>query len=161
MSTLDKLHDQAMEKAFFADLERRKGNEEQAAKLFEKALALEREAIAEMTNPVEPTWSILHRSAGWLALDCYQPHLAEQLASTALDGIPPTEIAEELRDFQKQASFQNRILWKNKTVFSDKHINSSSKLISPIIQRDIHEKIWIFLSISRMCGKRRLSNINE
>ena len=109
MSTLDALHDQAMEKAFFADLERRKGNEEQAVKLFKKALALERKAIAEMTNTIEPTWSILHRSAGWLALDCNQPHLAEQLASKALDGDPPNEIAEELRDLQKQASFQNPI----------------------------------------------------
>lgn len=153
MSTLDALHDQAMENAFFADLERRKGNEEQAAKFFKKALALEREAIAEMRKPVEPTWSILHRSAGWLALDCYQPLLAEQLARKALDGNPPYKIAEELRDLQKQASFQNLILWKKKPVFSDKQINSSSKLISPIIQRNIHEKNWIFLSISRTCGK--------
>ncbi len=109
MNILDALHDQAMEKAFFADLERRRGNEEQAAKLFEKALALECEAIKAMTNPIEPTWSILHRSAGWLALDCNQPHLAEQLARKALVGNPPCEIAEELRDLQKQASLQNHI----------------------------------------------------
>ena len=106
MSTLDAFHDQAMEKAFFADLERRKGNEEQAVKLFKKALALECEAIAEMRKPVEPTWSILLRSAGWLALDCNQPHLAEQFARKALDGNPPDEIAEELHDLQKQASSQ-------------------------------------------------------
>ena len=73
MSPLDKLHDQAMEAAFLADLERRRGNEEQAAKLFDEALDLELKAIAEMTTPIEPTWSILHRSAGWLALDCNQP----------------------------------------------------------------------------------------
>ena len=52
MSPLDKLHDQAMEAAFLADLERRRGNEEQAAKLFNKALDLELKAIAEMTVPV-------------------------------------------------------------------------------------------------------------
>ena len=82
MSVLDKLHDQAMEAAFLADLERRKGNEEDAAKLFEKALDLERQAIAEMTTPVEPTWSILHRSAGWLALDCNRPRQANSCLSS-------------------------------------------------------------------------------
>jgi hypothetical protein len=97
MSTLDVLHDQSMEKAFFADLERREGNEGQAVELFKKALALERKAINAMTNPVEPTWSILHRSAGWLALDCNQPHLAEQLACIALAGSPPSGVAQELQ----------------------------------------------------------------
>ena len=109
MSTLDKLHDQAMEVAFFADLERRKGNEEHAAKLFEQALDLERQAIAAMTSPVEPTWSILHRSAGWLALDCNQPRLAEQLACTALTGVPSPKIADELRDLWEQANFHRHL----------------------------------------------------
>ena len=106
MSTFDAFHDQAMEKAFFADLERRKGNEGQVAEIFKKALDLELKAIKAMTNPVEPTCSILHRSAGWLALDCNQPHLVEQLACIALAGSPPSGIAQELHYLQKQASSQ-------------------------------------------------------
>ena len=106
MSPLDKLHDQAMEATFLADLERRRGNEEQAAKLFNKALDLELKAIAEMTTPVEPTWSILHRSAGWLALDCNQPRKAEQFAAKALAEGPPPEIADELRDLLEQINFR-------------------------------------------------------
>lgn len=110
MSPLDKLHDQAMEAAFLADLERRRGNEEQAVELFNKALDLELKAIAEMTTPVEPTWSILHRSAGWLALDCDQPRKAEQLAARALAGGPPPEIEDELRDLLEQISFRRHLI---------------------------------------------------
>ena len=103
MSALDELHDKAMEKTFFADLERRRGNAKAAMKLFEQALDLELKAIAQMTEPVEPTHSILHRSAGWLALDCNQPYKAERLASNALAYEPPPEIAEELRALLDQA----------------------------------------------------------
>ena len=66
MSALDKFHNKAMEVAFFAEQERRRGNEKQAAELFERALDLELKALDEITEPVEPTYSILHRSAGWL-----------------------------------------------------------------------------------------------
>ena len=119
MSVLDKLHDQAMEAAFLADLERRKGNEEDAAKLFEKALDLERQAIAEMTTPVEPTWSILHRSAGWLALDCNRPRQAERLACLALTGEPPPEIADELRDLLEQANSRRHLELKGLALQDD------------------------------------------
>ena len=98
MSALDKFHNKAMEVAFFADQERRRGNEKQAAELFEQALDLELKALDEITEPVEPTYSIMHRSAGWLALDCNKPRLAEQLACKALAGDPHPKIAEELRD---------------------------------------------------------------
>ena len=94
MSDLNKFHDEAMDKAFFADQERRRGNEE-------RALDLELKALAEITESIDQdglTWSVLHRSAGWLALDCNRPRLAEQLACKALAGDPHPEIAEELRD---------------------------------------------------------------
>jgi hypothetical protein len=98
MSALDKFHNKAMEVAFFADQERRRGNEKRATELFEQALELELKALDEITEPVEPTYSIMHRSAGWLALDCNKPHLAEQLACKALAGDPHPKNAEELRD---------------------------------------------------------------
>ena len=98
MSAVDKFHDEAMEAAFFADQERRRGNKERSEELFDQALSLELKALSEMSEPVEPTYSIVHRSAGWLALDCNQPRLAEQLASKALAGEPDPRIAEELRN---------------------------------------------------------------
>ena len=98
MNALDKFHNKAMEVAFFADQKRGRGNEKQAAELFEQALDLELKALDEITEPVEPRYSVLHRSAGWLALDCNKPRLAEQLACKALAGDPHPKIAEELRD---------------------------------------------------------------
>ena len=98
MGALAKFHNKAMEVAFFAEQERRRGNEKQAAELFEQALDLELKALDEITEPIEPRYSVLHRSAGWLALDCNKPRLAEQLACKALAGNPHPKIAEELRD---------------------------------------------------------------
>ena len=72
-------HDYAMEAAFFADQERKAGNEKKAAPLFEQALQLELQALAATEKSEGLWWSILHRSAGWLALDCGQPRLAEKL----------------------------------------------------------------------------------
>ncbi len=102
MSDVDKFHDEAMNAAFLADQERRRGNRERSQELFDQALNLELKALGEMSEPVEPTYSILHRSAGWLALDCNQPRLAEQLASKALAGKPDPRIAEELRDLLEE-----------------------------------------------------------
>ena len=55
MSALDKFHNKSMEVAFFADQERRRGNEEQVMELFEQALDLELKPWHEITEPVEPT----------------------------------------------------------------------------------------------------------
>ncbi len=99
MNALDELHSKAMEAAFFADLARKRdGDEAKASELFAQALDLELQALAEITEPNEPRNSVLHRSAGWLALDCNQPRLAEKLACKALAGDPPPPIDEQLRE---------------------------------------------------------------
>lgn len=116
MSALDKFHDQAMDAAFHAEMEKRQGNQIRAQELFAQALDLELRAIAEMSEPIEPTFSVLHRSAGWLALDCNNPRLAEQLASKALAGNPQPKIAEELRDLLEQVNFYRHLLLKGVTL---------------------------------------------
>ena len=98
MSKVSDLHNKAMEFADLADLERRRSNEERATEFLEQALEFELAAIAELYDQDGLTWSVLHRSAGWLALDCNRPRLAEQLACKALAGDPHPEIVEELRD---------------------------------------------------------------
>ena len=108
MSAVDKFHDQAMEAAFLADQERRRGNQKKAGELFGQALGLVLKALGEMSEPEEPTYSTLHRTAGWLALDCNKPRLAEQLASKALAGEPDPEIAEELRYLMEQIELRRR-----------------------------------------------------
>ena len=91
-------HIQAMEAAFFADAARQRGDLEKAAQLFEQALELELNVIADMKNAEGLRWSVMHRSAAWLALDCQQPRLAEQLACKALAGDTDPGIADQLRE---------------------------------------------------------------
>ena len=98
MSSEHNPHDYAMEAAFFADEARQRGDLEKAAELFERALKLELQALAEAKVTDGLWWSVMHRSAAWLALDCNQPRLAEQLACKALAGDPDPAMAEQLRE---------------------------------------------------------------
>lgn len=94
-------HNQAMDLVETAILERTRGHEEKAIQLYAEALDLELAAIRELderSDHAEPTWSVLHRSAGWMAFNSNQFRRAEKLASRALAGDPHPEIAEELRD---------------------------------------------------------------
>lgn len=97
-------HNKAMEFAERALMARVRGNTEESTKLFEKALENELEAISklEAEGRIEPTYSVLHRSAGTLALDCNQPKKAEEIVKKALNQNPPQEIAEELHELWYQ-----------------------------------------------------------
>ena len=106
MSEINKLHRRAMDLTALAFIERTRGNTEKASELFEQALENEVAAIGALDEYVEPTYSVLHRSAATLALDCNQYHKAEKLVAKALAKEPPAEIAEELRDVLKQANSQ-------------------------------------------------------
>ena len=89
-------------------LARIRGDNEAALPLFEQALEYEVAAIDSMDEYVEPTFSVLHRSAGTLALDCNQLRRAEKLAAMALAKEPPPEIAAELRDLLERVHSQMR-----------------------------------------------------
>ena len=107
MKTAKELHNQAMDLVEAAILERIRGDTGSTIRLYSQALELELAAIAKMKSQgqiAEPTWSVLHRGAGWMAFNSKQYRKAEQLASKALAGNPHPEIAEELRDLWKQAN---------------------------------------------------------
>ena len=106
MGSINHFHRKAMDLAALAFMEKAKGNAESATGLFERALENEIVAISALDEYVEPTYSVLHRSAATLALDCNQYHKAGKLAEKALAKEPPAEIAEELRDVLKQANSQ-------------------------------------------------------
>lgn len=111
MSAINEHHDAAMDFTHFALLERARGNTEEAAALFERALENELAAIRDMEERgrfAEPTYSVLHRSAGTLALDCKNYCLAEQLAANGLAHAEHPEIAQELRDLLEQIDIQKR-----------------------------------------------------
>ena len=111
MSALYEFHDEAMDLAFFARRARRRGDEAEAAPMFAEALKNELAALDELYKfgeVVEPTYSVLHRSAASLALTCGDSRLAAKLAAKALSENPPPEIEEELRDVLEQAKFRKR-----------------------------------------------------
>lgn len=64
-------HEAAMQIADQGDAAQKKGDFETAAKFFDQALAKEREIAMEFKDrrQIEPTRSILFRSAAWLALN--------------------------------------------------------------------------------------------
>lgn len=112
MSVANNPHNQAMDLVESAIMERMRGNTERVAQLYAEALELELTAIHELeeqTERPEPTWSVLHRSAGWMAFNSNQFRLAKQLAAKALAGDPHPEIADELDDLLAQANYYERL----------------------------------------------------
>jgi len=107
MTDPTQLHRQAMELADEAADARRRGLADDCSRL--SLEALEKEAAAAMmlehSYDLEPTRSVLFRSAASLALDIRDFRQAEQLIAAALRGSPPSEIAEELRDLFENANF--------------------------------------------------------
>jgi len=100
-----------MELAGEAAARRRLGLHDQAIKLTRQAYELERDAAREVENQLElePTRSVLHRSAASLALECDEFREAERLIGRALSGSPPDEIAEELRDLLEEVYFHRHL----------------------------------------------------
>src|ERR1041385_4368016 len=100
MNQVTKDHRHAMELADEGDIAKRNGETERAKILYGEALEYERRAAeaVSMKLDLEPTRSVLHRSAASLALECGELREAERLIAVALSGNPPEEIAEELRD---------------------------------------------------------------
>ena len=104
MTTSNDIHNEAMDYAEYALSAKRRGDTVEAAQLFAKSLELERKALGLLTEQVEPEYSILHRSAATLALDCGEFRLAEQIASKALAGDPPEHVVWQLRSVMEQVN---------------------------------------------------------
>ena len=111
MTLANSLHTEAMDYAGRAFIARMRGHQQEALGLFEEALVKEKAAIdaLEDRERIEPWYSVLHRSAAWLALDCDRPLEAEKLAAKALAGDPYPEIADELREVWQQAIFNRHL----------------------------------------------------
>lgn len=107
MNKANELHRKAMVLADLAEEAKRAGDSDKCRELNREALSLESEAawrIAGETT-LEPSRSVLFRSAATLALDSGEIRIAEQLIAAALAGNPPSEIAEELRDLLEDVYF--------------------------------------------------------
>jgi len=111
MNETTRLHREAMTLADKAGIERRNGHPNRSLELTRMAFELERDAAhgTEGRSELEPTRSVLHRSAASLALECGECRQAERLIARALAGNPPDEIAEELRDLLEDVYFQRHL----------------------------------------------------
>ena len=97
MPTAQELHREAMSLAAQGFMAQMSNTPNDAVPLFEQALERELAAIGQLAEPVEPTWSVLHRSAGWMAIHCRRYDTAAELAETALAGKPLADVEDELR----------------------------------------------------------------
>jgi len=97
-------HRQAMEKADQAVAAQKAGDLEAARALFREACTLESEAAHALVDKpeAEPTRSVLFRSAASLAIEAQQSPQAAYLVACGLEGSPPEEIREELRDLLRR-----------------------------------------------------------
>ena len=102
--TIRELHEQAMALMDAALLHRQREEHDEALSLFRQAFETEKQAAADAVRQqvIEPTRSVLLRSAACLALDCSRWREAEKLVALGLSGEPPEPIAEELRDLMKE-----------------------------------------------------------
>jgi hypothetical protein len=110
MQNLESLHREAMELVDQAVLARQQGDAEAVLTLSRAAFAKERAAadlVADQFD-LEPTRSVLHRSAAVLALECHKLREAERLIGRALAGYPPDDIANELRDLLMEEIYSQR-----------------------------------------------------
>lgn len=82
------LHQEAMSLATRGFITQMENTPAQAIPLFEQALEQDLAAIGLLEQPVEPAWSILHRSAGWIAVHCRRYETAVRLAETGLAASP-------------------------------------------------------------------------
>ncbi|GJD19909.1 hypothetical protein Desac_0621 [Rivularia sp. IAM M-261] len=110
MQDVEILHQEAMELVDQAFLARQKGDATAAVELTKAAFAQERAAADLVANlfELEPTRSVLHRSAAVLAVECSELREAERLIGRALAGNPPDDIANELRDLLLEEIYSRR-----------------------------------------------------
>jgi hypothetical protein len=123
MSRIKDLHHQAMRLADQASDLRRKGEEQEANTRLRQAFEHERRAaeLAAADLALEPTRSVLHRSAATLAWQCGEYREAERLITTALSGMPPETVAEELRDLLLQVYFEQSPRTKRRSLSAPPH----------------------------------------
>jgi hypothetical protein len=89
-----------METADLAELERFAQHEHRALQLFAEALTFEAEAAHLGKLGLEPTRSVLFRSAACMALDCGLYGQASELTREARRGSPSPGIAVELGEIE-------------------------------------------------------------
>lgn len=102
--TCDQLHQKAMDFANNGLMAEKQGNKAQALKQYMDAFQYEKQAAMTLAYDfsIEPSRSVLFRSAAYLAIKAKKYSEAERMAAFGLIGNPPSEIAQELREALKE-----------------------------------------------------------
>ena len=163
MNHIRELHEKAMNLAEIAVVAKLQGDLEQANQLFRQAYESEAQAarLVPDETSVEPTRSILYRSAASLALDCNEFREAERLITAGLAGRPPEEIAEELRDLFEKANFQRHLDLRGVSLDPEEvQMSIAGRAISAgvapseeFIHRIEETRKLIYRTVERMIGK--------
>ena len=159
MSMVDELHSRAMKHAEDALVARRCGDPEAATAHSRKALDCEIAAITELVDYSEPTYSILHRSAGTLALDCNEIRTAERMAAQALAMEPPPAIAEELRDLLEQVHFRRHLTLRDVTLGEDEvqmNVTGPAVGLGVVSSKELMTRVGDSSNLFRRIVERRL-----
>jgi hypothetical protein len=91
-----RFHRAAMEAYDHYELARRDGRRAEAIRRLLEALSSEVRAATRVPIGLEPTRSVLFRSAACIALEAGHAALARRLVARGLEGDPPAEIKHEL-----------------------------------------------------------------
>ena len=111
MTEVNDLHRKAMALVDLADEAKRSGHPDKCLALSKEAFDLEAAAAWKLAGEItlEPSRSVLFRSAATLAMDVGETRAAEKLIAAALAGNPPSEIADELRDLLEDVYFHRHL----------------------------------------------------
>lgn len=87
-----------------ADAAKSRGDLDESRELLQRAFYYESLAALEFIDvkAEQPTRSVLFRSAASLALECGLYDESELMVELGLAGVPPAEVADELRNIRKQ-----------------------------------------------------------
>jgi hypothetical protein len=175
MSTVNELHNQAMDIAEDAFMRQRNGDNQAALLLFRHALILEQQAafMLELLPENEPSRSILFRSASSLAYNAADYETAEKLAAQGLAGYPPPEIAEELRDLFDEINFGRHLStkgmelsaseWKmtllgssiTKGITPANHLLTRVDKVSTLVRRTVERKLHLPFQVNQASPDER------
>jgi len=157
------LHNEAMGLVDKALVLKLRGEFDGAKKILFEAFKKEREAAFLVTSEIElePTRSVLYRSAASLALECGELREAERLISIALSGQPPEEIVEELRDLLEQVYFERHLKIRGITLNPNEfQLSMSGQAVGPgitnssqFVDRVKNVEAMVFRTGERLSGK--------
>ena len=156
------LHRQAMALAEEASLAEFKGEANRARKLILSAYEKEKQAAMQVETSMEPTRSVLYRSAASLAIECGELQEAERLIYLGLSGSPPSEIYDELKslleniDFHRHLSLHGLTLLHNEfqmSMWGDVVAHGMTRT-NELIERVVSMKKLIRRTVERRSGEK-------